>query len=72
MGPFGSWRHRHLFLAEDGRTRLVDSIDFELPPAPVGEWLAARVAPRQLNPLLAYRHAVTKRYCQGSFPAGGG
>lgn len=58
-GPMKYWRHAHRFAAEDGKTRLTDSIEFEPPLGFVGAlfWRAT------LSLLFAYRHAVTKREC---------
>jgi len=65
-GPFRSWRHMHRVVAEDGQARLVDAIDFELPFEPWSRWLAGRLAVRRLERLFAYRHEVTRAWCEGS------
>jgi ligand-binding SRPBCC domain-containing protein len=64
-GPFRSWRHRHEFSPEAGGTLLTDSIDFELPGGPVTEVLLGWLIVAQLKKMFAYRHAVTRRECEG-------
>jgi ligand-binding SRPBCC domain-containing protein len=61
-GPFRSWVHRHEFVPENGGARLTDSIQFSL-PIPGFDWLVKA----QLRKMFAYRHAVTKRECEGKF-----
>ncbi len=56
-GPFKRWVHRHEFVAVDGKTRLTDRIEFELPPL---SW-AVKLA---LAQVFRYRHRVTRRYCE--------
>jgi uncharacterized protein (TIGR01777 family) len=62
QGPFAHWDHTHRFEPqEDGGSRLVDHIEYELP----GGGLGAAAAPYLLEPELkrqfAYRHRVTRR-----------
>jgi ligand-binding SRPBCC domain-containing protein len=64
-GPFRSWRHRHEFTPERGGTRLTDSVDFELPGGPMAEMFFGRLIRGQLETMFAYRHAVTRRECEG-------
>jgi ligand-binding SRPBCC domain-containing protein len=56
-GPMKQWRHEHRFEPVGGATRLTDSIDFE-PKGP------APLAKAGLRWLFAYRHQVTRRYCE--------
>ncbi|MEO8659786.1 MAG: SRPBCC family protein [Bryobacteraceae bacterium] len=63
-GPFAHWTHRHLFAPNGTGTLLTDSIEFELPLAPLSEWLGGWVVRRQLDSMFRYRHEVTRRYCE--------
>lgn len=35
-GPYRTWHHTHRFFAEDGKTRIVDEVLYELPFGPIG------------------------------------
>jgi ligand-binding SRPBCC domain-containing protein len=61
-GPFARWIHRHHFL-DDGRggTILRDEVDYELPLAPLGRWLAGWFVRRTLDRMFEFRHDVTRR-----------
>lgn len=63
-GPMEYWVHRHGFVRENGKTRLTDAIDFELP----GGWMAEVVlgwwVQQRLHDMFRYRHEVTKRECE--------
>ncbi len=63
-GPFRRWLQRHQFIPDAGGTLLVDSVDFELPLAPVSEWLGGWIARRKLDAMFAYRHWVTRQMCE--------
>lgn len=64
-GPFKSWRHEHVIApAENGGATLTDSITFEPPFGPLGR-LFAPLMLRRLRKLFAYRHAVTRAWCEG-------
>ena len=64
-GPFRRWRHDHLFTPRgDGTTELTDDIDFEPPFPPFGRALAPWLIVAKLRKLFAYRHAVTKAWCE--------
>ncbi len=59
-GPFASWHHEHLVVAEDGDgSTLRDTITYALPFGPLGA-LGAGYVQRKLSRLFAYRHEVTK------------
>lgn len=58
-GPFGSWRHRHRFIADGpARSILEDSIRFDLPFGPLGQ-LARRPFLAEIDRQFAFRHART-------------
>jgi ligand-binding SRPBCC domain-containing protein len=63
-GPFRSWRHRHIVEPHPDGAVLRDEIEFE-PPLPIFGPLAMPLAilPR-LEKMFAYRHEVTKRWCE--------
>ena len=63
-GPMESWVHRHEFINQNGETKLVDAIAYEIPggwlsEAVLGWWVDAR-----LTDMFRYRHEVTRKYCQ--------
>ena len=62
-GPMKSWIHRHEFIAEDGKTKLVDAIAYEIP----GGWLAELIlgwwVEARLTDMFRYRHRVTQEQC---------
>lgn len=63
-GPFRSWRHQHVITAMDGGTRLTDIIDFERRSAPLGRLFAPLLILPRLRKLFAYRHEVTRAWCE--------
>lgn len=63
-GPFRYWKHEHRFEAENGGTRLTDSVEFRLPLSPASDWLLAWVVRLQLGAMFRHRHRVTKQLCE--------
>jgi ligand-binding SRPBCC domain-containing protein len=63
-GPMQSWLHRHQFREENGKTRLIDSIEYELPTGWLAEIAAGWLVDGQLQEMFRYRHQVTKRECE--------
>jgi ligand-binding SRPBCC domain-containing protein len=63
-GPFRSWRHCHAMIPVEGGTRLVDTIDYDPPFGILGRLLAPLVIERRLRRLFAYRHEVTRAWCE--------
>lgn len=63
-GPFHSWIHRHIITPEDTGARLTDSIEFEPPFGILGRWLAPWLVLPRLRKLFAYRHEVTRAWCE--------
>lgn len=63
-GPFRSWRHQHVMTPVEEGTRLSDVIDFEPPLGIAGRWLAPLVILIRLRKLFAYRHEVTRAWCE--------
>jgi len=65
-GPFKRWVHRHVVTPEgDGRSRLTDDIEYELPLGAVGRLFGGAFARRNLERLFEYRHDVTRKACEG-------
>lgn len=68
-GPFKSFRHQHVFEdAGDGRTRLIDIIDYEPPFGLLGvlaDWLFLS---RDLKQMLDYRHKRTREILESKEP----
>ncbi|MGQ9919193.1 MAG: SRPBCC family protein [Bryobacteraceae bacterium] len=63
-GPFRLWRHRHGFEARgEDLCLLSDEVEFSLPLAPVGDWLAGWVVKGILKRLFLFRHARTADAC---------
>lgn len=62
QGPFRFWHHRHE-LSDEGRaaSRLSDHIEYELPLAPLGDWIAGGVIRRDLARTFDYRHRVLRQ-----------
>lgn len=64
-GPFRRWVHRHEFEdLGDGRTRLTDRLEFELPGGRLVNRLLAPFVRLGLGQMFAYRHKVTVAACE--------
>ncbi|HEY9849972.1 MAG TPA: SRPBCC family protein [Leptolyngbyaceae cyanobacterium] len=63
-GPMENWVHQHLFAQENGKTRLTDTIDFELPGGWIAELIIGWWVQQRLGDMFRYRHEVTKRECE--------
>lgn len=57
-GPFARWEHRHLFLEEEGGTRIEDRIVYRLPFGPLGRLAHALLVRRQLDRIWCHRTAA--------------
>jgi ligand-binding SRPBCC domain-containing protein len=64
-GPFRSWRHRHIIKLHTDGAILRDEIDYEPPLGFLGRAVAPLLVQRRLEKLFAYRHDVTRRWCEG-------
>ena len=59
-GPMHHWTHQHQFHALDGsRSRLCDSVSYQLPLGSAGQWLLGRYFESELKRMFNYRHQVT-------------
>jgi ligand-binding SRPBCC domain-containing protein len=63
-GPFEYWVHRHEFVAENGKTKLTDTISFCLPGGSTVELMSGWLLQAQLEAMFRYRHYITKRECE--------
>jgi len=64
-GPFKSWRHSHEMTAIDANTtRLLDTIDYEVPLGFLGNIANTLFVKGQLDAMFKHRHAVTLREMQ--------
>ncbi|XWK88142.1 MAG: SRPBCC family protein [Phormidium sp.] len=63
-GPMENWVHRHLFTQENGKTKLTDQIDYEIPGGLIAELLLEWWVNARLTDMFRYRHEVTKRECE--------
>lgn len=59
-GPFRSFRHEHLFEAREGRTVMVDRIEFQAPLFAVGRIVERIVLGRYLRKLIEVRNSFLK------------
>lgn len=64
-GPFRSWRHRHIIESHPEGAMLHDEIDYEPPLGFLGRVVAPFFVQQRLEKLFAYRHDVTRRWCEG-------
>jgi ligand-binding SRPBCC domain-containing protein len=63
-GPFARWIHRHEFEDADGKTRLTDRVEYQLPGGPLANLLFGWIAKWGLNRIFNHRHRVTKQVCE--------
>ena len=63
-GPMESWVHRHLFEAENDKTRLTDAIAYEIPGGWLAEFVLGWWVNARLKDMFRYRHQITKTNCE--------
>ncbi|MEO6050840.1 MAG: SRPBCC family protein [Pyrinomonadaceae bacterium] len=63
-GPFKKWRHRHIIEPHTDGALLRDEIEFEPPFSILGALAAPLVIVPKLEKMFAYRHEVTRRWCE--------
>jgi ligand-binding SRPBCC domain-containing protein len=66
QGPFRSWRHRHIVETHSDGALLRDEIDYTPPIGLLGRIAAPVMIEPRLRRLFAYRHQVTREWCEGS------
>lgn len=63
-GPFASWRHQHIVLPHTEGAILRDEIEYEPPLWFFGQIVASLLIVPKLEKMFAYRHEVTKKWCE--------
>ena len=67
-GPFKSWRHRHIIEPHADGALLIDDIEYTPPFGFLGRALAGIVIKPRLRRVFAFRHRVTREYCEAILP----
>lgn len=67
-GPFKSWRHRHIVEPHADGALLIDDIEYTPPFGLLGRALAGIVIKPRLRRVFAFRHRVTRAYCEAILP----
>ncbi|MFM2125463.1 MAG: hypothetical protein RL328_1914 [Acidobacteriota bacterium] len=57
-GPYKLWDHTHTFLEENGGTRMIDEVVYELPFGPLGDLVHALSVRRDVEEIFRYRNSV--------------
>ena len=63
-GPFKGWRHRHIVKVHPEGAILRDEIEFEPKLSILGELAAPYAVVPKLERMFAYRHEVTRKWCE--------
>ncbi len=63
-GPFKSWRHQHIVLPHGEGAILRDEIEFEPPFSIFGTLAAPVFILPKIEKMFAYRHEVTRKWCE--------
>lgn len=63
-GPFKSWRHQHIVEPHGDGAILIDDIEYEPPFSIFGAMAAPIAVVPKLERMFAYRHEVTRRWCE--------
>jgi ligand-binding SRPBCC domain-containing protein len=67
-GPFRRWRHEHVVETAPGGAKLIDIVHVEPPLGLLGRAFAPLLIVPRLRRLFAYRHDVTRAWCELSSP----
>ena len=57
-GPYKKWDHTHRFIEENGGTRMIDEVVYELPFGPLGDLVHALLVRRDVEQIFEYRNSV--------------
>jgi ligand-binding SRPBCC domain-containing protein len=57
-GPYKLWDHTHGFLEENGGTRMIDEVRYELPFGPLGDLAHRLMVRRDVEEIFRYRNQV--------------
>lgn len=71
-GPFKNWRHRHIVEPHPDGAVLRDRIEFEPPLSFLGRLATPLFIIPKLEKMFAYRHDVTRAWCEGKSGSAGG
>ncbi len=63
-GPMESWVHRHQFTSANGQTKLIDTIEYQLPGGLLSELILGWWVDQRLQDMFRYRHKITQQECQ--------
>jgi ligand-binding SRPBCC domain-containing protein len=63
-GPFRRWVHRHEFQAENGKTLLTDTVEYNLPGGAVMDFLGAWAVRLSLARMFDFRYRVIRRIAE--------
>lgn len=63
-GPFKKWRHRHIIKPHEEGAVLRDEIEYEPPFSIFGQIAAPLFIEPKLEKMFAYRHEVTRKWCE--------
>ena len=63
-GPFRKWIHKHCFEDLNGKTRMTDKIEYELPFGALGKAANFIFVKKILEKQFRYRHKATKEYLE--------
>lgn len=63
-GPFKTWRHKHVIEPHADGAMLRDEVEYEPPFAFIGNIVTPFVIVPRLERMFAYRHEVTRRWCE--------
>jgi ligand-binding SRPBCC domain-containing protein len=69
-GPFRYWRHRHMVEPHPEGALLRDEIEYAAPLGPLGRLASVFLVAPRLRKVFAYRHAVTREWCEKSPESG--
>lgn len=61
IGPYRIWSHKHFFQKEGKGTRMIDRVDYALPPVPLSGLLNSLVVSPKLEYIFSFRQAVVDK-----------
>lgn len=66
QGPFAKWVHRHEFEESNGKTRLTDRVDYQLPGGSLINTMLGWIVKLGLKQMFNHRHRVTRQVCENA------
>lgn len=61
IGPYRIWSHKHFFRKEGRYTRMLDRVDYALPPVPLQGVMHSLVVGRKLTQIFEFRRVAVER-----------